>query len=841
VSDTLEHVASALVGCYAIGRELGRGGMATVFAATDLRLGREVAVKVLHRDLTVALGPARFKREIEIASSLHHPHILPVLDSGIAGGSLYLVMPLVTGESLHDLLVRERQLPVGDAVRVTREVASALAYAHERGIVHRDIKPENILMQDGHALVADFGIARAAAAPEKLTQTGLSLGTPTYMSPEQAAAERDLDGRSDQYSLACMLYEMLAGAPPYTAPTAQGLMARHALEPIPSISIMRSTVPDQIEDALYRALAKVPADRFPSVTDFADALGAPESWTTGSRPPRYRTSNGAVLPDRRRSRVRRAIYSAALTVPMLTAGWAGWRYWLRPPEASAASGVDAALSARQVAVLYLDDLSPDHRLTPIADGLTEALIDQLDRVEQLRVVSANGVRGFRGHDVAPDSIAHTLKVGTIVRGSVEPARDDGVQLTVSLLDAASGDRIATATFKQPAGGVLALRDSLSARVADFLRERIGDEVELRRARGGTANAAAWTLVRRGERLRRAADSLWHAGDTVTLDAALRDADSAFARSAALDPRWPEPLVHRGLVARERAYNASDAPAAGRWLDRADTLVARALALDPRSAAALELRGTLAIERRERGLAAGDADAERLLVSAEADLRAAVAIDRSRANAWNALSVVQYGRLNVAESNLAARRAYEADAYLTAAPALLWRLYVTSYDMEQFVDAARWCDEGRRRFPDRPLFLQCRLMLLSTKALAPDVDEAWSLVAGIQPLVPKPEWEYARREAEIYAAVVVARAGLADSARRVLDRARASRDVDPRGELMGYEAFARVAIGDREEAVSLLQRYLTANPEHRAGFAKANAWWWRDLQNDPRFKALIAGS
>ena len=269
MSDTLEYLASALSGRYTIGRELGRGGMATVFAAVDESTGGEVAVKVLHRDLTVALGPARFKREIEIASSLHHPHILPVLDSGIAAGSLYLVMPVVTGESLHDRLVRERQLPVDEAVRLAREVAGALAYAHAQGVVHRDVKPENILLQDGRALVADFGIARATTAHEKLTQTGLSLGTPTYMSPEQAAAEKDLDGRTDQYSLACMLYEMLSGAPPYSAPTAQGLMARHALEPIPSISIVRDTVPDQIEDALYRALAKVPADRFPSVADFA--------------------------------------------------------------------------------------------------------------------------------------------------------------------------------------------------------------------------------------------------------------------------------------------------------------------------------------------------------------------------------------------------------------------------------------------------------------------------------------------------------------------------------------------------------------------------------------------
>jgi serine/threonine-protein kinase len=221
------------------------------------------------------------------------------------------------------------------------------------------------------------------------------------------------------------------------------------------------------------------------------------------------------------------------------------------------------------------------------------------------------------------------------------------------------------------------------------------------------------------------------------------------------------------------------------------------------------------------------------------LRAAVAIDRSRASAWNALSVVQYGKLNVAESNLAARRAYEADAYLAAAPALLGRLFVTSYDLEQFVDAAHWCDEGRRRFPQRYGFTKCRIMLLGTKALKPDVEQAWEFVDSLKPLVAPADWEYERRDAAIYAAAVIGRAGLADSARRVLERARATGDVDPRGELLGREAAARVVIGDRDEAIALLQRYLAANPEHRAGFAKANAWWWRDLQNDPRFKALIA--
>jgi serine/threonine-protein kinase len=208
--------------------------------------------------------------------------------------------------------------------------------------------------------------------------------------------------------------------------------------------------------------------------------------------------------------------------------------------------------------------------------------------------------------------------------------------------------------------------------------------------------------------------------------------------------------------------------------------------------------------------------------------------------------VQYGRLNVVESNLAARRAYEADAYLTSAPAVLYRLFVTSYDMEQFVDASHWCDAGRARFPANASFARCQLVLLSTKAKAPDVAEAWRLVDAVERLAPPARREVAGRWGRIFAAAVLARAAgverrpeLADSARRVLARARAGADVDPRGELLGFEAFVRTMLGDRDEAVALLQRYLTAHPEHRSGFARANPWWWRDLQQDPRFRELAA--
>ncbi len=278
MADQRERLSAALADRYGLERELGQGGMATVYLAHDRKLGRAVALKVLRPELAAALGAERFLREIEIAAKLAHPHILALHDCGEADGLLYYTMPYVEGESLRDRLTREKQLPLEEALRIAREVADALSYAHALGLVHRDIKPENILFEAGHAVVADFGIARAvsAAGGAKLTETGLAVGTPAYMSPEQAAGLSDVDGRSDLYSLGCVLYEMLAGETPYTGPTPQAVFAKKLSEPLPRISVVREAVPPGVEGALNRALARTPADRWPTAADFAAALAHPE-------------------------------------------------------------------------------------------------------------------------------------------------------------------------------------------------------------------------------------------------------------------------------------------------------------------------------------------------------------------------------------------------------------------------------------------------------------------------------------------------------------------------------------------------------------------------------------
>src|SRR5690348_7686817 len=254
----IEQLSTALAGRYRIGRELGVGGMATVYLAHDIKHERDVAIKVLHPDLGAALGGDRFLSEIRTTARLQHPHILPLLDSGDADGLLYYVMPLVTGETLRARLTRERQLPVPDAVRIAREVADALGYAHGHSVIHRDIKPENILLQDGHALVADFGIALAVeqAGGQRMTQTGLSLGTPQYMAPEQAMGDRHVDARADVYALGVVLYEMLAGEPPFTGPSAQAIVAKVITDTPRPLRQLRPTVPIAVESAVMNALQK---------------------------------------------------------------------------------------------------------------------------------------------------------------------------------------------------------------------------------------------------------------------------------------------------------------------------------------------------------------------------------------------------------------------------------------------------------------------------------------------------------------------------------------------------------------------------------------------------------
>lgn len=380
--------------------------MATVYLAEDLKHRREVAVKVLRPELATSLGPERFLREIRVTAQLQHPHILPVLDSGELSGFVWYTMPRVAGEALRSRLMRERQLPIEDAILIAQQVASALGHAHAHGIIHRDIKPENILLDGDQAVVADFGIARAltAAGGEKLTETGLSIGTPAYMSPEQAAGSQDVDARSDLYSLGCVLYEMLAGQPPFTAPSAQGLMARHALDPVPSLRTVRATVTPGVERAVQKALAKVPADRFATAAQFAAALTAPRTTVAASS-------------ERAARRLWWLVPAAGL---IGLAGAAAAIIW---PKLHATSS-QVISSASVIAVLPLSPSVTDTALERLGRDLVLTLSPTLDGVGDIRTVDAHTVLAQTSTSRVKSSLDHdralgrALGAGSVVHGSV---------------------------------------------------------------------------------------------------------------------------------------------------------------------------------------------------------------------------------------------------------------------------------------------------------------------------------------------------------------------------------------------------------------------------------------
>src|SRR2546422_33101 len=558
--DLLAVLRDALADRYAVERELGRGGMATVFLAEDLKHRRPVAIKVLHPELAAAVGADRFLREIEIAARLQHPHILPLYDSGTAAGFLYYVMPYVEGESLRDRLEREKQLSLEDTLRIAGEVAGALAYAHSHGVVHRDIKPENVMLSGGTVVVADFGIARAVTAAgdeHQLTQTGTVIGTPAYMSPEQATGSAEIDGRSDQYSLASVVYEMLVGEPPFTGPTAQAVMARHSLDAVSPPSIVRASIPDAVEDALLRALAKTPADRFPTAALFAEALARPSAATGPMRRATRPTPAARRVP-------RRVLIEAggAVVILALALGFAR----TVPSRGRAGPAAEGGLDPRHVAVLYFEDLSRDSSLGYLTDGLTELLISQRASVRSLAVTSRNGVAPYRANDLPRDSIARLLRAGTLVEGSVENV-GTRLRVTVRLVDGTSGSDIRRQSFELPQAEVLVLRDSLAREAARFLRERLGEEIRVREELAGTRSVEAWTALQEAERLRKDAERLLQHDDAEGAFAELQRADTLLAAAERADSRWVAPVLLEGRMAQRRA-RASGPPPGGWPVDHA---------------------------------------------------------------------------------------------------------------------------------------------------------------------------------------------------------------------------------------------------------------------------------
>jgi serine/threonine-protein kinase len=538
----LEQVVAAFGERYRVERELGRGGMATVYLAHDPRHDRPIALKVLLPELALALGADRFKREIRLAARLQHPHILTVLDSGeieAAGTPLfYYTMPFVAGESLRARMDREGPLPADEAMRIAREVADALDHAHRQGIIHRDVKPENILLSDGHALLADFGIAKAAAdAGPRLTATGLSLGTPAYMSPEQATADPKVDARTDIYSLGCVLHEMLAGEPPFTGPSAQAVIAkRFASAPLP-VRTVRPQLPESVDATLEKALALVPADRYASAAEFAAALGASAPARARAVPSWPLLAAGAI-----------AIAAAAVALGP----------WDREDPGT------PPLST--VAVLPFSSMGGDTADAWFAEGMADELTTALAKVPGVRVASRSSAARYRDTDEQATEIGQALGVGAVLDGTVRRAADR-LRVSVELTSAADGLVLWSDRFDREVTDVFAVQDEIAAAVVTALRGRIGARDSAALAPRGTNDLVAYDSYLKGR-------FAW----SKRGERGLRDAIGYFHAAVARDPDFAR--GHAGLAMAyvvipffARSFPADSA------LTLAEASAERALALD----------------------------------------------------------------------------------------------------------------------------------------------------------------------------------------------------------------------------------------------------------------------
>ena len=662
---------------YVIEREIASGGMATVYLANDRRHSRTVAVKILRPELVSAIGPDRFSREIEIAAHLSHPHILSLYDSGEADGSLFYVMPYIQGESLRQKIEREKQLPIDEAVTIARQVASALDYAHARRLVHRDIKPENVLLHEGVPMVMDFGIAltQSASADDRLTLAGHTLGTPHYMSPEQASGEVNLDARSDVYSLACVLFEMLTGAPPFTGPNAQAVIAKRFTDTAPSIRRFRPAIPEAVEAAIRKALARNPADRFPSCGAFADALARP-------------VQRESPLPS--------------------------------------------------VAVLPFLNLSPDPENEFFADGVTEDVIAQLSKIRGLKVISRTSVMRYKKREQGLREIADTLGVATLLDGSVRRA-GNRVRIVAQLVDASSDQPLWSETYDRQLTDIFAIQSDVALRIAGALEAELSPEEKTRIKKQPTDDVQAYQFYLMGRHcLARWTNegfvqAIKHYEQAIARDTnyalayadlgylyteigigvagslppaeAFRKAKAAVAKALELDPELPDAHAVQAHLMMSCDYD---------WVG-AEAEYQRAIELNPNSGVAYDSYGLMlsSLERYDEAIAAQERAHELDPVTHRMDI---------------ATTYMRAGRFD--EATRAITACLELDPHLALAHATQGWVYLLTGKPEQGIASLRY---AVLLSPDSTLY---RAQLGQALARTGETDEAREILRNLEALSAK---------------------------------------------------------------------------------------------------------
>ena len=773
-----ERFSAALHDRYRIERELGEGGMATVYLARDLKHDRDVALKVLKPELALALGAERFLAEIRVMATLQHPNLLPLFDSGETDGLLFYVMPYVEGDTLRTRLEKERQLPVEETIRLVNLMAGALDFAHARGVIHRDFKPENILLQAGQPVIADFGIALAVAhaGGDRITETGLSLGTPSYMSPEQASGTETVDARSDQFALGAVTYEMLVGEPPHTGPTVPAIIARAMTETPRSIRAVRPTVPEGVEDAVLRALAKSPVDRFAGCGEFANAL------STGAR------DSAAAHSGRRLTRI------LAVAAPVVMAAAVGYATLTRrAPNEDAAT---AASAERSLVVLPFTSVGGDTANTYFAAGIADELTSALTQIPGLRLAGRVSASRVKAEGRAAKEIGEALDVAAVLDGSVRRA-GQRIRVSAELTSTTDGRVLWSETYERALEDVFAVQDEITRSIVAALEVRLpgGAGAGVWNARGGTADLAAYDDYLRALQLYRARGP------------GLVNAERALLAAVAADPGYAKAYALLSSVLLVQHYyfavNVFDAQRRGR------SAAERAVALDDSLAEAHTALGHAHTESFEWS------DAER-------ELRRGIELDPRSAEAHYRLAelLINVGRVREAFASLEEVNRLDP-LYVTSVNNRAWVLSMLGRHEEATT-------EVKRALSLDPDNVVSKFVALLVFEHAGRRDE---LAAQARALVRNTTDALSMGRA----AWGLARAGSRDEAVVVLKRLEAL-PRDTFGRAMGL-MHARIGLGDLRGALDAMEVAAETQPQRLVGDGLVSMNY-DPLRAEPRFAAIL---
>jgi serine/threonine-protein kinase len=827
-SSRLEQIRAALKGRYDIDRPVGEGGMAVVWLAHDVKHDRRVAVKLLRRELSLSIGAERFAREIAIAAKLNHPNIVGVIDSGVveAGGVQlpYYVMPLVEGPSVRDLLESEGPMSVDEALRLSAEVADALDFAHARGVVHRDVKPGNILIQAGHALVADFGIARAidlSVGGAAAATTESVVGTPIYMSPEQCRGDAQVDGRSDIYSLGCVLYEMLAGSPPFEASTPQAVSVAHCNTPVPPLEPRRPGLPASVQALVNRALAKAPADRFATAGEMRREL---ERLRTRTSAP---TQVLAPVPPRRRGWL---VAGGVVATLLFTA--VAWRLASRPAHPTLPPVADGV-------VVLSGFVDRSGTMGDEGARLNDALRAELQDVPGLRVVDAS-----EQPDAPPDSLRQRYGADWIVRGAVDRA-GDSVGVSIRMVDAASGRELGGAARWDR--DVPALHRAVAVRESSspfgMVRRTLATQMQERRLQRLEPDSGVLAIRERALLIvGNAETAIYELGPSRAL-AQLATADSLLMEAERRRPDGVVATLTRAYLAgvtatfaafaREQWPDSTALPRPADFFRRGIALADSAVERAPNLPDGWAMRASLAAELMSFD---GDSSAVPRVL---ADFQQANKLDPNRTDTWLAQASLETYVGDLRSALYAVRRAQEADRLHLRGGYVDYKRFQAEVALERFDSAAVACTEGAARYPSYLLLRTCGAELAGLRSSsASDATRLLVLadsIAGLEKAEVAPSMVSQLR---FYAAAVLWRAGLADSGERVYTRATAGwgEAVDPN--VLRDAAYARMVRGDADSALTLLARAVRAAPTFAPGTMRDARF--APLRRDPAFGGAMQG-